>query len=84
MKSHLKGMVVAAAAVLVVALAAGVRPGAALPLAAALACPLMMIAMMVWMHRRGQAGQHHHGAYDITEGAPVTSPPERGAASPLS
>ena len=79
MKSHLKGMVVAAAAVLVVALAAGVRPGAALPLAAALACPLMMIAMMVWMHRRGHTGQPHHGAHDVTADAPVTSPPHSAA-----
>ncbi len=77
MKSHLKGMVVAAAAVLVVVLAAGVRPGAAL--AAALACPLMMIAMMVWMHRRGHTGQPHHGAHDVTADAPVTSPPHSAA-----
>lgn len=78
MKSHLKGMVVAAAAVLVVALATGVRPGAALPLAAALACPLMMIAMMVWMHRRGHTGHDHHGAHDVTD-APMTSPSHSAA-----
>lgn len=50
-KKHLLGMVGIGAVVLVVLLVAGRSLGEALPLAAALACPLMMIGMMFVMMR---------------------------------
>ncbi|OIQ84412.1 hypothetical protein GALL_337550 [mine drainage metagenome] len=57
-KNHLLGMLGIFAVILVVLLAAGRSFGEALPLAALLACPLMMIGMMFMM--RGDDG-HQHG-----------------------
>ena len=57
-KNHLLGMLGIFAVILVVLLAAGRSFGEALPLAAVLACPLMMIGMMFMM--RGDNG-HQHG-----------------------
>ena len=56
-KNHLLGMLGIFAIVLVVLLAAGRSFGEALPLAALLACPLMMIGMMFMM--RGDNGHQH-------------------------
>lgn len=58
MKHHLKHMAIGGAVVLAVLLALRVDFGTALRYAALLACPLGMIAMMVFMGRRGG---HHHG-----------------------
>ena len=58
--SHLLGMAAAGAVVLVVLLAAGRSLGEALPLAALLAFPLMMIGML-FMMRRGQEGTARPG-----------------------
>lgn len=60
-KSHLVGMLAVGAVVLIVLLAAGRSFGEALPLAAVLACPLMMIGMMFMMGRGGN-GRGGHGA----------------------
>jgi len=57
-KNHLFGMVGIGALVLVVLLFAGKSFGEALPLAALLACPLMMIGMMFMM--RGGSNNHQH------------------------
>lgn len=73
MKAHLKGMAIAGGLVLAVLLVAGVRPGAALSWAATLACPLMMVAMMLAM-RRG----HDHSPAPRDPGAPAA--PEQPAA----
>jgi hypothetical protein len=56
-KNHLLGMLGIFAVILVVLLAAGRSFGEALPLAAVLACPLMMIGMM-FMMRDGNNHQH--------------------------
>jgi len=61
-KSHLLGMLGAAALVLVVLLVAGRSFRESLPLAALLACPLMMIGMMFMM--RGDDHQHGHDSTD--------------------
>ena len=60
-KSHLYGMVGIGALVLVVLLFAGKSFGEALPLAALLACPVMMIGMM-FMMRGGNSHQHDNNA----------------------
>jgi type III secretory pathway component EscV len=54
--THVKYMVLGAAAVLAIALVAGVPLESALPLAILLACPLMMVVMMGTM-----GGGHGHG-----------------------
>lgn len=54
--THVKYMVLGAAAVLAIALLAGVPLESALPLAILLACPLMMVTMMASMN-----GGHGHG-----------------------
>jgi len=61
-KSHVLGMLGAAALVLVVLLVAGRSFRESLPLAALLACPLMMIGMMFMM--RGDNHQHGHDSTD--------------------
>lgn len=63
-KSHLLGMLAAGVVALVVLLAAGRSFGEALPLAALLACPLMMIGMLFMMGRgrnNGEQGPGGHG-----------------------
>jgi hypothetical protein len=64
--NHMKHMLIGGAGILVVLLLAGVSLGSALPYAFVLACPLMMVAMMVMMNRgNGHGGQggggHDHG-----------------------
>jgi len=61
-KSHLFGMVGIGALVLVVLLFAGKSFGEALPLAALLACPLMMIGMMFTMRGGNNGHQHDNNA----------------------
>lgn len=71
--SHMVGMLAAAGVILVVLVLAGRSWGEALPLAALLACPLMMIGMMFMMgrtqgHSQDQeqgphAGQDHSGPH---------------------
>jgi len=68
-KSHLLGMLGIGALVLVVLLVAGRSLREALPLAAVLACPLMMIGMMFMM--RGDNHQHDNST--------STDPVSRGA-----
>lgn len=58
--NHMKHMLMAGGGLLVVLLVAGVPLGTELPYAIALACPLMMVAMIVMMGR-GQAGQGRGG-----------------------
>ncbi|WP_422117076.1 hypothetical protein [Brachybacterium sp. UNK5269] len=58
-KSHLLGMVGIGAGLLALLVLTGRSFGDALPVALALACPLMMVAMMVGGHRRQHTG--HHG-----------------------
>ena len=67
-KSHLLGMLGIAAVVVVVLLAAGRSFSEALPLAAVLACPLMMVGMM-FMMRKG----HDKSEHDTTK-APALTP----------
>jgi len=55
--AHLVGMLAAAAVILVVLVLAGRSWGEALPLAALLACPLMMIGMVFMMGRTQGHGQ---------------------------
>lgn len=64
-RSHLLGMLGIAALVVLALLAAGRSLGEALPLAALLACPLMMIGMMFMMGRTQSHGpdQHQQGAH---------------------
>lgn len=63
-KSHLLGMLAIGVVVLVVLLAAGRSFGEALPLAAVLACPLMMIGMMFMMGRGHNGGGHGAAGHD--------------------
>ena len=85
MKSHLKHMAVGAVVVLAVLLVAGVPFERAAGWALALACPLMMVGMMLMMGRHGASGsttgtsEHAHGATGTKEPADVT-PPRRPAA----
>jgi type III secretory pathway component EscV len=63
--THVKYMVLGAAAVLGIALLAGVPLASALPLAILLACPLMMLLMMSCM-----SGGHEQGARPDSEARP--------------
>lgn len=71
-RSHLVGMLGIAALTVLVLLAAGRSLGEALPLAALLACPLMMIGMMFMGH-----GAHGHQQ----QGADVPPPAEDASAA---
>ncbi|HEY3548881.1 MAG TPA: DUF2933 domain-containing protein [Propionicimonas sp.] len=62
MKGHLKHMLIGGAAILAVLLVAGVDFRQALQWAVLLACPVMMMGMMVMMNRNG--GSHGHDAGD--------------------
>jgi hypothetical protein len=81
-KSHLLGMLAAGLVALVVLLAAGRSFGEALPLAALLACPLMMIGMLFMMGRGSSHGAHGSGSqggscHAETDDRPVVErPPE--------
>jgi hypothetical protein len=61
-RGHVLGMVAVGAAVLLVLLAAGRSVGEAIPLAAALACPLMLIGMVFVMGRGSRGDSVHHVA----------------------
>jgi hypothetical protein len=80
---HILGMLVAGAAVLLVLLAAGRSVGEAVPLAAALACPLMMIGMifMLGRDRSHDAAPCHHSSRRAPEpaGPAVDARPDRSA-----
>lgn len=62
MKGHLKHMLIGGAAILAILLVAGVDLKEALPWALLLACPLMMVAMMFMMNRKGESQTHQHGS----------------------
>lgn len=51
--NHLKYMLLGGGGIAAVLLAIGVRPGQALLTAAVLACPLMIVGMMLFMGRNG-------------------------------
>ncbi len=64
MKSHVRGMLIAGGAVLVVLIVAGVDLRTAVPYALLLACPLMMFFMM-----RGHMGGAGHGGHHGSDAA---------------
>ena len=67
-KNHLKYMLLAGGAIAAVLLATGVRPGQALLTAAVLACPLMMVGMMVFMSRGAGGSAHSHSGAERSGG----------------
>jgi hypothetical protein len=69
-KNHLLGMLGIFAVIVLVLLAAGRSFGEALPLAAVLACPVMMIGMM-FMMRGENHDQHADSAIDHDHAAPL-------------
>lgn len=69
MKNHLMHMVIAGVGIFGLLLVLGVDVGKALPWAALLACPLMMVAMM-WTMNRGQGG---HGSSTGDHGSTARS-----------
>jgi hypothetical protein len=71
-KNHLLGMLGIGAIVLVVLLGAGVSFREALPYAAFLACPLMMVGMM-YMMRGGNGQQHGNDTTDPRDHGDVTN-----------
>ena len=79
-KNHLLGMLGIGAAVLIVLLFAGRAFREALPLAAVLACPLMMIGMMFMM--RGGGHQHGSDAADHHDHVPADRPSSTSSTSP--
>lgn len=62
MKGHLKHMLIGGAAIFAVLLVAGVDLQQALQWAILLACPLMMVGMMMMMNRKGGSQGHDHGS----------------------
>jgi hypothetical protein len=81
-KHHLIGMVAIGTLIAAFLLISGRSPGEALALAMALACPLMMIGMMIFMNRRRQSGptcDHPSMAHTQTDAADDASsvPAER-------
>ena len=81
--NHVKHMLIGGGALLVVLLVAGVPLGNAVPVALALACPLMMIFMMRSMggHRPGHGNGHDHTGQDVTAG-PARDAERPGPPSP--
>lgn len=79
--SHLVGMLVTGAVILVLLVAAGRSWGEALPMATLLACPLMMLGMMFMM---GRAQGHsmdrteHRSEDGSGETVDAGGPPPRG------
>lgn len=73
-KNHLFGMLGIGALVLIGLLAAGRSFGEALPLAALLACPLMMIGMMYMMRGGGNSHQHDDFSPEQRSNPPVAEP----------
>jgi hypothetical protein len=67
--NHLKHMLIGGAVVLAALLIVGVPLGTALPYAALLACPLMMISMMLSMNGHGG-----HGGHGERDGRPTGQP----------
>ena len=80
--SHLAGMLAAGAVIVMVLVVAGRSWGEALPLAALLACPLMMIGMMFMMGRTQGHGRDHteHGATTERDTVDAAAPAPRGSA----
>ena len=85
-KIHLLGMIGIGAVVLVILLVAGRSFRESLPLAAVLACPLMMIGMIFMMrggnsHRHDEASSIDHERHDapVEQPSSVSSPPRRSA-----
>jgi hypothetical protein len=74
--NHLKQMLIVGGVLLVGLLAFGVPTGSALVTAAALACPIGMVAMMFFMMRGSQAhgAGHDSGHSPATAPAPVRTP----------
>ena len=73
-KNHLFGMLGIGALVLVGLLMAGRSIGEALPLAALLACPLMMIGMLYMMMRPGNSSQRDESTPEQRSSPPATEP----------
>lgn len=78
MKGHLKHMLVGGAAIFAVLLVAGVDLQQALQWAILLACPVMMVGMMLMMNRKGGSQTHDHGTSH-----PATGTQPLNAAAPL-
>jgi hypothetical protein len=72
-------MLIGGAAILAVLLVAGIDFRRALQWAVALACPVMMIGMMVMMNRKG--GTHRHGSSEGETGSRVVDA-DPGARAP--
>lgn len=66
---HLKGMAVIVGGVFVLLLLLGKAPGEALSLAAIVACPLMMVGMMLGGGHGGDAGHEGHSGHEGHKGA---------------
>jgi hypothetical protein len=77
--NHLKQMLIVGGVLLVGLLAFGVPTGSALVTAAALACPIGMVAMMFFMMRGSQAQDSGHNGSHSHSAAPA---PERIPAGP--
>lgn len=77
--NHLKHMLFGGVALLAVFLAAGVPLGRALPYAIGLACPLMMVVMMVMMGR----GMNGQGRHDQTASSAAVPAPRASSDSPI-
>lgn len=78
-RNHLLGMIIVGGVVLVALVATGRSLGEAVPVAALLACPLMMIGMMFIMMRGNTAQQrqdirdtHHDGHRPTLDDDPTT------------
>lgn len=80
--SHLQHMLIGGSVLLVGMLLLGVPLAAALPYAALLACPLMMVAMMFAMfgsQRHGSGGPTHGSARDHRDSGLDVPEPERAS-----
>jgi hypothetical protein len=79
-RNHVRQMLIGGGVALAVLLMAGVPLGQALPLAAALACPLMMIFMMRSMGGQSRHGGCGHGNADhgAGQGASGSAPEAQG------
>jgi len=84
-RNHLVGMLVIGGVVLVALVATGRSLGEAVPVAALLACPLMMIGMMFMMMRGNTTHEHHDTQgtpHDGHRSARDDDPATRGASAP--
>lgn len=67
-RNHLIGMLIICGVALVALVATGRSLGEAVPVAALLACPLMMIGMMFMMMRAGNSGASDHAQDNTHDG----------------